>query len=117
MKAVRYTALTLAGIYLLWFAFEWVWFSPTLVSRRLGGIHEGMSSSEVTSVLKSDSAFDVPAEAYCAPRTNVVVTRISLYDAGGIALILMSISTTVTFCYDSRDMLVGFKVSRWMDGP
>jgi hypothetical protein len=117
MKIVRNTALTLAGIYLLWVAFDWVWFAPTLVTRRLDGIHEGMHSSEVSSVLKSTPAFDVPARAYCAPRTNVVVTRISLYDPGGVSLFIMTIPTTVTFCYDSKDMLVGFKVSRWMDGP
>jgi hypothetical protein len=58
MKVVGYTALTLSGIYLLRVAFDWVWFALTLVNWRPRGIHVGMYSSEVSSVL--DSAFDVP---------------------------------------------------------
>jgi hypothetical protein len=108
----------LIGAYLLWLVSNWVWFAPALVSHRLeSSIRQGMRSADVEAALRLAPAFDVPAEAYCAPKNNEIVTRIALYNPGGVSLILMAIPTTATFCFDAADKLVAFKVSRWIDGP
>ena len=110
--------LILAAGGILWLVGNWIWYSPYLVARRIEpNIRLGMASSEMSTMLQSGRSFEMPSSAYCAPSTSQNFQRLSTYTPGGVGFLLMSIPTTVTFCYDVKDRLVAYKIARWIDGP
>ena len=118
MKLFVRALLCVLGFYAAWLAFNWIWYAPTLVTRRVDArIRPGLRASDVTSIFGSGHAFDVTPKDYCSPKSSEVVSRLSSYTPGGLSFFIMSVPTTVTFCYDKNDTLVAFQAARWVDGP
>lgn len=116
-KRIVFMAL---GVYLVALVGAWVWFLPSLVDKR---VHEHISIGAKADVVKNTfhigNPFDIESAAHCGSNGPQNVTRIAVYDAGGVPLLPlpMSLTTTTTFCFDKSDTLVGIKTSRWLDGP
>jgi hypothetical protein len=118
MLLVRRLLFGLVLSLMLYSLVAWIWNSPGLTERRISSrIKLGMSASEVAQTLGAAKPFDMqPAGRYCGPN-GPYGSRISLYTSGGLDLILMTVPTTTTFCFDSADRLLGFETKRWVDGP
>jgi hypothetical protein len=118
MSLARRLLLGLISALVLYNLGAWIWNSPGLVERRISSrIKLGMSASEVTQILGASKPFDMqPTGRYCGSN-GPNVSRISLYTSGGLWLLLMTVPTETTFCFDSADRLVRFDTKRWVDGP
>jgi len=116
MKTIFHITLGLVALYLLWAVFDWVRYQPETIDRELQTrVRLGMNASEVSGVLGTKRAFDVPPRAYCTPKSPAVVRRISVYTPGGVWMFLATIPTSTTFCYDESDKLLAFRTARWID--
>ena len=115
-KRIVFVAL---GVYLVALVGTWVWFLPNLEDKRVREhISIGAKAADVEKTFHTGSPFDIESAAHCGSNGPQNVTRIAVYNAGGVPLLPlpMSLATTTTFCFDQSDTLVGIKTSRWLDG-
>lgn len=120
MCRARHIALALLAVYVAYLATAWIWFHPSLVDKRVRQqIAIGISASELEKFFNINSPFDVPSSAQCGTDGPPNITRIAIYNAGGVLLLPLPIAltTTTTFCFDRSDKLVAMSTGRWVDGP
>lgn len=120
MRRARQIGLALLAVYVAYLATAWVWFHPSFVSERVRRqIAIGMPTAEIVKIFSIYSPFDVPSSAQCGTDGPPNITRIAIYNAGGVLLLPlpMALVTTTTFCFDRNDKLVAMSTGRWLDGP
>lgn len=120
MSRASKIVICLVATYLLMVGLAWVWLDPRLVDARVHKrISLGAPASEVVAEFHVAPPFDIESSAHCGTNGPSDITRIALYNAGGVILLPlpMSVPTTTTFCFDSGDRLVAIKSARWIDGP
>lgn len=112
--------IAILGVYLIYFVFAYIWFSPSLVDFRIASkIRLGMQSESVSKILHINEPFDIARGKYCAGTSDDQYGKIALYTAGGVVLppLPLALTTTTTFCYSPENTLLAFRSERWIDGP
>lgn len=110
MKYARRIFLALVTVYVLALAIPWFWYAPSRVDRRLASkLTIGMPASNVARIVGSSGPMDTRAWAYCAPRSEELVTRSIFHTFGGVWIfpLPVTVPTSTDFCFDTMDRLIG----------